>query len=90
MLDPKWWIVSGVVGILLFMAITRSIKEPLKWMGFGMLYTAVGGLVLFVLNWMGQYLHFELPINPITAFITGTLGLPGLIYLLVVKFVLVG
>lgn len=90
MFDVKWWIIAGVIGILLFMVITRSVKEPLKWMGFGVLYTAIGGLILFVLNWVGQYLHFELPINPITAFITGALGIPGFIYLLVVKFILVG
>lgn len=87
MLEPKWWILVGVLGICLFMVITRSVKEPLKWMSYGVLYTAVGGVVLYLLNLAGSYIHIELPINPITAFITGSLGLPGLIYLLIVKFI---
>ena len=90
MIDPRWWILIALLGILLFMGITRSVKEPLKWMSYGVLYTAVGGIVLFLLNLVGQYIDIEIPINPITAFITGSLGIPGLIYLVVVKFVLLG
>ena len=59
----------AVVGILLFMAITRSAREPLKWMVSGVLYTAVGGIGFILLNLVGQYVHLEIPINPITAFI---------------------
>jgi inhibitor of the pro-sigma K processing machinery len=89
LLEAKWWLLAGVLGILLFMFITRSVKEPFKWMGYGVLYTAVGGLVLFLLNLAGRYIQLEIPINPITAFITGVLGLPGVVYLSVVKFIFI-
>lgn len=88
MVDIKWWIIIAVVGMLLFMVITRSVREPLKWMSFGILYTAIGGFVLFLLNVVGQYIHFEIPVNPITAFIAGSLGIPGIIYLVLVKFIM--
>jgi len=88
LVDVKWWLLIALLGILFFMLVTRSVRIPLKWMIFGILYTAVGGLVLFVLNTVGQYLQIQIPVNPITAFIAGVLGIPGIIYLLLVKFVI--
>lgn len=88
MIDVKWWILIALAGIILFMLITRSLREPLKWMSFGLLYTAVGGLALFLLNLVGKSIDLEIPINPITAFIAGSLGIPGVIYLILVKFMI--
>lgn len=88
MIEMKWWILIALLGIFFFMLMTRSVRKPLKWMSFGILYTAVGGLVLFLLNAVGQYIQFQIPVNPITAFIAGTLGIPGIIYLILVKFVM--
>ncbi|PTM56955.1 pro-sigmaK processing inhibitor BofA family protein [Desmospora activa] len=85
-----WWLLVGVASLLLLMVISRSIIKPLRWVWYGILYTAVGGLVLFVLNLAGDLIDFRLPINPVTAMITGLLGLPGLICLIVVKLFLVG
>ncbi|MDR6225323.1 pro-sigmaK processing inhibitor BofA family protein [Desmospora profundinema] len=85
-----WWLAGGVIGLLLLMFVSRSIIKPLRWMWFGILYTAVGALVLFVLNLAGEWIDFRLPINPVTALITGLLGLPGVVCLIVVKLFLVG
>lgn len=85
-----WWLLAGFVSLLLLMVVSRSVVKPLRWVWYGILYTAVGGLVLFVLNLAGDFIHFRLPINPVTALITGFLGLPGLICLIVIKLFLVG
>jgi len=85
LMEMKWWILFAVVGLLLFMLINRSVKKPLAWIGLGFLYSAVGAVVLLVLNLAGQWIQFQLPINPITAFITGFLGIPGVLYLVLVK-----
>lgn len=85
LMDIKWWILFAVIGLLLFILINRSVKKPFKWIGMGFLYSAVGAVILLVINWAGQWISFQLPINPITAFITGFLGLPGILYLVLVK-----
>ena len=90
MLEYHWWIGIGVLGVVFFMVVNRSVKKPLVWMGKGMLSTAVGALVLFVLNMLGQYVQFHIPINLITAFITGFLGVPGIAYLVAVKIIFIG
>jgi inhibitor of the pro-sigma K processing machinery len=80
------WILLFVVGVVVFMIMNRSIKQPLQWMIYGLLYTAVGGIVLFLVNLLGQQFSFHIPINPITAMITGVLGLPGFLCLVAVRF----
>ncbi|SEM85932.1 pro-sigmaK processing inhibitor BofA family protein [Lihuaxuella thermophila] len=90
MSEIKWWVGAGIAGILFFMVMNRSVTQPLKWIWYGLLYSAVGGIVLFIVNLLGQYVHFHLPINPVTALITGWLGIPGLFYLIVVKLVFIG
>ena len=72
-------------GLVLFMILSRSVIRPLKWLWYGLIYTAVGAVVLFLLNLAGGLVDFRIPINPVTAFITGVLGLPGLLYLVLVK-----
>lgn len=90
MLEMKWWLLAGIVGILFFMLMNRSLKQPLLWIWYGLLHTAVGGIVLFVINLIGQYVNFHIAINPVTALITGLLGLPGLMYLVAVKMFFLG
>jgi inhibitor of the pro-sigma K processing machinery len=90
MLEAKWWLLLAAAGLVFFMVVSRSVKEPLKWIWLGFLYTVVGGIVLFVVNFFGQTMHLHLAINPVTAFITGALGIPGLLYLVAVKMILIG
>lgn len=85
MMDLKWWIVIAIGGVILFMLISRSVTQPLRWLWLGLLYSALGAIVLFLLNLAGQYFHFEIPINPLTAIIAGLVGIPGIVYLILTQ-----
>lgn len=89
-MEIGWWGAAAAGGAFLFMLLSRSFIKPLRLIWFSLLYTAVGALVLFLLNLAGEWVDFRLPINPVTAFITGVLGVPGLVYLILVKVFLVG
>jgi inhibitor of the pro-sigma K processing machinery len=89
-LDIGWWGWAAGGGLFLFMILSRSVIRPLKWIWYGIIYTAVGALALFLLNLAGELVQFRIPINPVTAFITGVLGLPGLLYLVLVKLFFLG
>lgn len=56
-----------------------------RWIGIGIIQIAIGAIVLYLLNTVGSYVNVNVPINPITAAITGLLGVPGLLALLVIK-----
>lgn len=86
----KWWMLAGVFGIILFMVVSKSVVKPLRWMWRGVIYSAIGGMVLLVVNWIGSFFGFEIAINPITATITGVLGVPGVFYLVAVQLFLIG
>lgn len=45
----------------------------------------VGGALLWITNLLGSRLGFAVAINPITALVSGTLGLPGVVLLVVLK-----
>ncbi|MFC4077193.1 pro-sigmaK processing inhibitor BofA family protein [Salinithrix halophila] len=89
-MEIGWWTVAAAGGVGLFMLMSRSVIQPLRWLWSGILYTAVGALVLFLLNLAGELFDFRIPVNPITSFIVGILGMPGLIYLILVKVFLIG
>lgn len=72
------------------MVLTAYAAKPLKWIWLAILYTGIGAIALFLVNWIGGQWEFHIPINPVTAFITGVLGLPGLICLVLVKLWFVG
>ena len=40
-------------------------------------------VLLYVANFIGEYLNFYITINPITALIAGFLGIPGVIFLVI-------
>ena len=85
MLDIKWWVLAGIGGVILFMLISRSVKKPMVWIWQGILYSAIGSLIIFLINYIGQSFHFELPINIMTATVLGFLRIPGLLYIIAVK-----
>jgi inhibitor of the pro-sigma K processing machinery len=86
----KWWLVIGGIGVIWFMIVNRSITKPLKWIGYGALYSIVGAIVLFLINLVGEYIDIKIPINLITSLIVGGLGLPGLVSLIMVKCFIIG
>ena len=53
--------------------------KPIKWilkLGF---ICALGGVVVFLWNLVGNRIGIALNLNPLTAIFTGILGLPGMI-----------
>ena len=48
----------------------------------------MGFVALFVLNFLGTYVNVSIEMNLLNALITGILGVPGVLLLLTVKYVL--
>ncbi|NRS49504.1 pro-sigmaK processing inhibitor BofA family protein [Brevibacillus sp. HB2.2] len=80
-----WVIALIVVGILLVIAVSKSVTSPIRWIGFGIMQVVIGALLLFFTNLVGELANFHIPINPVTALLVGLLRLPGLAALIVIK-----
>lgn len=62
--------------ILLLIAYKANIK-PLKFLGSILIKGMIGALFLFFLNLFGNQFSLHVPINLVTSFIAGFLGIPG-------------
>lgn len=80
-----WLIALLVAGMLLLIAASKSVWGPIRWLGFGVMQLVIGTVLLFFANLVGELADFHIPINPVTALLTGLLRLPGLAALIVIK-----
>ncbi len=76
-----------IVGIMFLFILGRVFLVPLK-MVFKLVFNAViGGIVLALINFIGSAFGYHLPLNIISALIIGFLGVPGVIFLVIIKII---
>ncbi|TMW69925.1 pro-sigmaK processing inhibitor BofA family protein [Alteribacter natronophilus] len=76
--------VLSLLGAAIFLLLVLGAPmKPLRLAGQGAIRILTGALFLFFLNAFGSLFGYELPINFMTAAVTGFLGLPGLAALIV-------
>lgn len=68
--------------------ILKIFAWPIKKIVKMLINIAVGGLLLVLVNYVGAYFGFALAINWISALIVGVLGIPGLIILVILHFII--
>ena len=81
-------VLMGAAAVLLLIVFIRIIRLPLKWALKAALHAAVGFVALFVLNFIGSWIDLELEINLVNCLITGVFGVPGVVILLIIKYIL--
>ena len=74
--------ILAILGVCL---IAKLFSAPIKIIIKLFINALVGGIALIIINWIGGFLGFHIDLNFITALITGTLGVPGIIGLLLLK-----
>lgn len=77
-------IVLFLFGLILF----RLFKVPLKIVSYLVINSIAGGCILFVLNFVFKLFGFYIPVNVFNAAFVGILGVPGLITLGILRFLL--
>lgn len=69
-------------GLFLIYVLGKLLIVPAKWLGKLLLSSLAGGLFIFLLNFLKVGSDALIPLNPLTALITGALGIPGILCLL--------
>jgi inhibitor of the pro-sigma K processing machinery len=78
-------ILAYAFGIVLILVIGKIFLMPLKLV-FKLIYNGViGGIMLYVINFVGSHFGFTIALNPVTALVAGFLGIPGIVLLILVK-----
>lgn len=81
-------ILAYVVGIFLLFIFGRLFLAPLKTILKLALNSLLGAAAILLANWAGGIFGFHMALNIYTAFIVGTLGVPGFILLAVLRLIL--
>lgn len=75
------WILWAGAGLIALVVVAQVVKYP------GLIFwklvksAVIGCLFIFAIDWVGQYFHYHLPFNPLTALTAGFLGIPGVVAL---------
>lgn len=81
-------IIAYLFGLGLIYLFIWLMYYPLKITVKLILNALIGTVLLIVINLVGKFMGFIMPINIITILVGGFLGIPGVILLLVLKFII--
>lgn len=82
--DPKY-ILAGILGVVVLFIVVNLIKAPIKIIIKLIANGIVGVILLYVVNLIGANFGIQIGINIITALISGILGVPGVIALILIQ-----
>ena len=78
----------AVIGVLLLFLLGKLFKTSLRW-ALKLLFNALIGFAgLLLLNFIGAPIGIGLKLNWFNAIVTGVLGVPGVILLLLIRYLL--
>lgn len=75
-------------GFFILSLLFKILKTPIKLAAKIALHAVLGYVALFVLNFVGSWVGIGLGLNWINAIIVGVLGVPGVILLLLLQYLL--
>lgn len=78
-------IVAFGVGLLFLYILAKFFVLPIKVITKLLMNGIIGGVMLVVLNYFGDYVGLNIPINLFSALVAGFLGLPGILLLIALQ-----
>ena len=86
MSDILFVILILAAAVFLLKLLFRLLRLPVTWMLKLLLHALCGFVALFVLNFLGSYIGLYIDMSWINAAVTGVLGVPGVLILLLIEF----
>jgi inhibitor of the pro-sigma K processing machinery len=78
-------VISILAGLAIIILFIGAPAKPLRFIGQGVIKILIGALFLFFLNAFGSSQGINVPINLITASVSGLLGIPGVLALVAIE-----
>ena len=80
--------VGYVVGLIALLIALQILAKPVEWTARIVGNSIAGGLGIWVVNLVGGLFGLHLGLNPVTAAVVGLLGVPGLVALGIMRWIL--
>ncbi|OPZ89036.1 MAG: SigmaK-factor processing regulatory protein BofA [Firmicutes bacterium ADurb.Bin419] len=81
-------IFSYIIGIICLFFFGRMFIVPLKAVAKLIYSSLLGGIAIIVINIIFSVFNYHIALNPITAFIIGMMGVPGVALIVALKGIL--
>ena len=75
--------------ICLFFVFGRLLVVPIKWILKLILNSIFGGMLIWIINLIGGIWGVHIGLNFYTAILVGILGIPGAVFLIIMKLFLI-
>ncbi len=75
-------IMAALFLLVILYLVAQVFMKPIKLLWKLLFNSAVGIILLMVVNYIAAYFDFSLPINIITVLVAGFLGIPGILLLI--------
>ncbi len=82
------FIFLAAVAVFLFSLTLKLLRRPIAWIFKLLVHAMMGYVFLFIFNFVGAWFDISLGMNGVNAVIIGLLGVPGVILLLLIKYLL--
>lgn len=80
-------IIFFVIAIVAIFVIGKIFSWPLKVLLNLIMNGIAGGILLWLINLVGGNFGLIIPINIVTALIAGILGIPGVLFLIILNYI---
>ena len=78
-------IVTFAIPILLGILLLKLLLTPMKWIVKLAIHALAGFICLWLLNSVSGFTGIVLPVNTVTVLLSGTLGVPGIILVILME-----
>lgn len=82
-----YFLIAGII-ICLFI-LFGGVKKAIHWLTILVTRFFMGIFALFFINVLGSLFAYHLPINLFTAIVSGLLGIPGVIVLFLIDYIII-
>ena len=78
-------IIAYIACIFFLFILGKVFIVPIKTILKLVLNSVLGGVVIFLINFIGAYFNFHIGLNLVTSIFIGILGIPGAIVIVIIK-----
>lgn len=76
-----------IIAILIVFVVAKIFAWPLKVLINLIINGVMGAVLLYLINFIGGNFGLVIPINAVTALIAGILGIPGVLFLIILNYI---
>ena len=74
--------------LCLFLIIGKIFIVPIKWILKLIFNSILGGILIYIINFVGANWGFHIGLNFYTSILIGILGIPGAVFLILIKLLI--